>query len=239
MHLQSLQRCVYRKKIRMKSSAKYVLKLNQTISNTWWSDKIRQNKNEENCPCSLQNQNYKVLKNGINIQNFTNLSFGKWNKKNEMIMKFWEPRYQNGQKDTCPPLLVCFLAWAISSNSLSVRLFQSNQVSWSWIDLDWARQNFINMGEWDQHQTNFPLFFSRFDKELEDMTMIHYQSWSHTFFLVPFLKLGFIDKPWESMLMQYLNTPIISISHQWWWYIQWYNVNEKKCTIFGLLLAWR
>ena len=43
--------------------------------------KIRQNKNEENCPCSLQNQNYKVLKNGINIQNFTNLSFGKWNKQ--------------------------------------------------------------------------------------------------------------------------------------------------------------
>ena len=131
-------------------------------------------------------------------------------KKPEMIMKFWEPRYQTWQKDTCHPLLVCFLAWAISSNSLSVRLFQSNQVSWSWIDLDWARQNFINMGEWDQHQTNFPLFFSRFDKELEDMTMIHYQSWSHTFLLVPFLKLGFIHKPWENMLRQYSNAPIMA-----------------------------
>ena len=40
--------------------------------------KIRQNKKGENCPSTLQNQNCKVLKNGINVQYCTNnLSFGK------------------------------------------------------------------------------------------------------------------------------------------------------------------
>ena len=100
--------------------------------------KIRQNKNEENCPSTLQNQNCKVLKNGINVQNCTNLSFGKWNKKSD-ISEFLIRRGVMAHNETRLSWpYFCILNLKIHINGLEGHKSWPTQGPWPALVLHWS-----------------------------------------------------------------------------------------------------